>query len=77
MLYAPDFCVNAGGLIQVADELHGFSMERPERRPRGIYDTTKAVLAAAARRQVTPDEAANQLAERPHAQTSLGCTTSG
>src|SRR4051812_5818760 len=28
VLYAPDFCVNAGGLIQVADELEGFSFER-------------------------------------------------
>ena len=28
VLYAPDYCVNAGGLIQVADELDGFSFER-------------------------------------------------
>ena len=28
ILYAPDYVVNAGGLIQVADELHGFDFER-------------------------------------------------
>src|SRR6478752_7697019 len=30
ILYAPDYCVNAGGLIQVADELEGFSFERAQ-----------------------------------------------
>ena len=32
VLYAPDYCVNAGGLIQVADELEGFSFERAKQR---------------------------------------------
>ena len=32
ILYAPDYCVNSGGLIQVADELHGFSFERAHQR---------------------------------------------
>ena len=30
VLYAPDYMVNAGGLIQVADELEGFSFERAQ-----------------------------------------------
>ena len=34
ILYAPDYCVNSGGLIQVADELEGFSFERAEQRAR-------------------------------------------
>jgi valine dehydrogenase (NAD+) len=63
VLYAPDFCVNAGGLIQVADELHGFSMERARAKAERIYDTTKGVLATAARTGRTPDEAAVQMAE--------------
>ena len=32
VLYAPDFCVNSGGVIQVADEIHGFNFERAKLR---------------------------------------------
>jgi valine dehydrogenase (NAD+) len=64
ILYAPDYCVNSGGLIQVADELEGFSFERAEQRAAGIYDTTKAVFELARTDSVTPAEAADRLAER-------------
>ena len=64
ILYAPDYCVNSGGLIQVADELEGFSFERAEQRASGIYETTKAVFALAAGDSITPAEAADRLAER-------------
>ena len=64
VLYAPDYVVNAGGLVQVADELDGFSFERAEKRVRGIYDTTLDVLEVSARDGVTPAEAADALASR-------------
>jgi valine dehydrogenase (NAD+) len=48
VLYAPDFLVNAGGVIQVADELRGFSMPRAAARAAGIGATTAQVLRAAA-----------------------------
>jgi valine dehydrogenase (NAD+) len=64
VLYAPDYCVNSGGLIQVADELEGFSFERAEQRAAGIYETTKAVFELARTDAVTPAEAADRLAER-------------
>jgi valine dehydrogenase (NAD+) len=64
VLYCPDYCVNAGGVIQVADELHGFSFERARARTEGIFDTTLAVLRAAEDEKVTPAEAADRLAER-------------
>jgi valine dehydrogenase (NAD+) len=64
ILYCPDYCVNAGGVIQVADELHGFSFERARARTERIHDTTLAVLRAAAAEGVTPAEAADRLAER-------------
>ena len=60
----PDYCVNAGGVIQVADELHGFSFERARARTERIYDTTLAVLRAARDEGVPPAEAADRLAER-------------
>jgi valine dehydrogenase (NAD+) len=63
ILYAPDFCVNSGGLIQVADELDGFSFERAKARAAGIYQTTRRILEAAHDAQVTPTRAAEAMAE--------------
>ena len=64
--YAPDYCVNSGGLIQVADELDpaGFSFERAQLRAREIYDTTYSVFELAASDGVPPAIAADRLAER-------------
>jgi valine dehydrogenase (NAD+) len=64
ILYAPDYCVNSGGVIQVADELEGFSFERAEQRASAIFETTQAVFALARADSVTPAEAADRLAER-------------
>lgn len=64
ILYAPDYCVNSGGLIQVADELEGFSFERAEQRATGIFDTTRAVFEAARADGVPPAIAADRLAEK-------------
>ena len=64
ILYAPDYCVNSGGLIQVADELEGFSFERAHQRATGIFDTTRAVFERARREQVPPAVAADRLAEQ-------------
>jgi valine dehydrogenase (NAD+) len=64
ILYAPDYCVNSGGLIQVADELEGFSFERAQQRASGILDTTRAVFETARREQVPPAVAADRLAEQ-------------
>jgi valine dehydrogenase (NAD+) len=64
ILYAPDYCVNAGGLIQVADELDGFVFERAKARAARIYDTTRDVLAHAAAEGVPPAVAADRLAEQ-------------
>ena len=64
IVYAPDYCVNAGGLIQVADELEGFSFERANQRASGIFDTTHAVLELAATDAISPALAADRLAEK-------------
>lgn len=63
ILFAPDFVVNAGGVIQVADELHGFSFERAKARAAGIFGTTRRVLALADAERVPPVLAAERLAE--------------
>jgi valine dehydrogenase (NAD+) len=64
ILYAPDYCVNAGGVIQVADELHGFSFDRAHAKTAEIFGTTARVLATAADEGISPATAADRLAER-------------
>jgi valine dehydrogenase (NAD+) len=64
VLYLPDYVVNAGGLIQVADELHGYSAARARARAGAILDTTRAVLRLAEEERVPPAAAADRLAER-------------
>jgi valine dehydrogenase (NAD+) len=64
IVYCPDYLVNAGGVIQVADERHGFSFERAKAKAAGIYDATLAVLRTADAEGITPSEAADRLAER-------------
>ncbi len=64
ILYAPDYCVNSGGVIQVADELDGFSFERAHQRAAGIFETTRRVFETARADGVPPAIAADRLAER-------------
>jgi valine dehydrogenase (NAD+) len=64
VLYCPDYLVNAGGLIQVADELEGFSFDRAQQRAATIYDATLRVFALADAEGVPPAVAADRLAER-------------
>jgi valine dehydrogenase (NAD+) len=56
--------VNAGGVIQVADERHGFDFQRARGRTARIFQTTLDVLAEADAEQVPPSVAADRLAER-------------
>jgi valine dehydrogenase (NAD+) len=62
--YAPDYCVNSGGVIQVADELEGFDFDRAKLRATTIFDTTLGVLQRAAADGVSPSVAADRLAEQ-------------
>jgi len=64
ILYAPDYVVNAGGVIQVADEIAGFDFERAKAKATKIFDTTRRIFALAAEEGVPPAVAADRLAER-------------
>jgi valine dehydrogenase (NAD+) len=64
ILYAPDYLVNAGGVIQVADERAGFNFERASVRAEKIYATAKKIFALADEEGVPPAVAADRLAER-------------
>ena len=64
ILYAPDYVVNAGGVIQVADELHGFDFERCKAKATKIFDTTLAIFARAKADGIPPAAAADRIAEQ-------------
>ncbi|WP_020666756.1 Glu/Leu/Phe/Val family dehydrogenase [Amycolatopsis nigrescens] len=70
ILFAPDYLVNAGGVIQVSDELHGFDFARAKRKTTALFDTTKSVFALAKAEGVPPVTAADRLAERRMAEIS-------
>lgn len=63
VLYAPDFCVNCGGVVQVAEELVGADVERARATVEKVFETTRSVLARAAAEGITPVRAAEQEAE--------------
>ena len=61
ILYAPDYLVNSGGLIQVADELEGFSFDRAKGRAEKIFDTTRRIFTLADEEGVPPVVAADRV----------------
>jgi valine dehydrogenase (NAD+) len=64
ILYAPDYLVNAGGVVQVEDERHGFSFARAQSKVTSIFDVALQVFQAADAAGVSPAVAADQLAEQ-------------
>ena len=63
ILYAPDFVINAGGVISGSVALLGETHEAMVRRVDGISDTMDAILAESAREDITPLRAAERRAE--------------
>src|SRR5919108_725574 len=63
ILYAPDYVVNAGGLINVADELQGYSAERAKAKVEGIYGSVRDIFHRAKAEGVPTSEAADRLAK--------------
>jgi valine dehydrogenase (NAD+) len=64
VLYAPDYVVNAGGVIQVADERKGFDFDRAKAKAAKIFDTTLAIFERAVDDGIPPAAAADRLAEQ-------------
>ena len=66
VLYAPDYIVNSGGVINIAEELSpaGYHRERAYAAIRRIFDTTSAVIATASAEGTTTAAAADRIAER-------------
>ena len=66
VLYAPDYVVNAGGVINIAEELApgGYHQDRAYAAVRRIFDTTASVLNQAEAEGISTSEAADRIAER-------------
>ncbi len=63
ILYAPDYVANAGGLIQVADELQGYNRDRAYSAAGMIYNRLLDIFAIAKSNNITTDEAANKMVD--------------
>ena len=61
--YAPDFLINAGGIINVYAELEGYGKDEIIRKTENIYNTTLEIFAHAAASGCTTHEAALNLAQ--------------
>ena len=72
ILYAPDFVVNAGGIINIAEEFVGYSRERAEARVAQIEQTTAKVLARAQIDHRPPGQVAADMARERIAREGKG-----
>jgi len=63
ILYGPDYIANAGGVIDGARSLFGWTEERARTTIDAIYDTMLEIFASAERQGVTPATAADRIAE--------------
>ena len=65
ILYAPDYVINAGGIINASCEVGmAYDEALARRKTEGIYDTIQRVLRKAAAENITTDQAADLLAEQ-------------
>jgi len=63
ILYGPDYVANAGGLINVYDELQGYNRDRAINRASKIYDNMKKVIEISKRDNIPTYKAADIMAE--------------
>jgi leucine dehydrogenase len=63
ILYAPDFVINAGGLINVYREIAGWTEERAKRKAQEIYDSILRIFQIAEQEKIPTFVAADRLAE--------------
>ena len=64
IMYVPDYVINAGGLMNVANELQGYNQEKARYQVEGIYYILMRIFDYAIANNISALEAANHLAER-------------
>ncbi len=62
ILYAPDFLINAGGLINVYSEIAHYDRAEALRKTEGIRETALHIFETASKNKITPHQAALQVA---------------
>ncbi|MGZ6929955.1 MAG: Leu/Phe/Val dehydrogenase [Acidimicrobiia bacterium] len=72
VLYAPDFVVNAGGILNIAEEFVGYSRSRALAAAERVGDTTARVFALARRWSLPPGRAAERMARERIAHEPFG-----
>ncbi|BAU29141.1 leucine dehydrogenase [Aneurinibacillus soli] len=63
IVYAPDYIINAGGLINVADELEGYNRDRAMKKVETIYGNIQAVIEISNRDGIPTYKAADRMCE--------------
>ncbi|MGR3764957.1 branched-chain amino acid dehydrogenase [Rossellomorea sp. NS-SX7] len=63
IVYAPDYVINAGGVINVADELYGYNSERAMKKVEQVYNNVERVIEIAKRDNIPTYVAADRMAE--------------
>jgi leucine dehydrogenase len=63
IFYAPDYVINAGGLINVANGLEGYPQERALAQVSGIYETLLTLFELSEHENIPTSQAANRFAE--------------
>ncbi|OLO42823.1 leucine dehydrogenase [Alkalihalophilus pseudofirmus] len=63
IVYAPDYVINAGGVINVADELYGYNRDRAMKKVEGIYENIEKVIEISSRDKIPTYLAADRMAE--------------
>jgi leucine dehydrogenase len=64
ILYAPDYVINGGGVINVYGELHRWPVERAKKKAGEIYDTLLRIFEMAKREKIPTYKAADRLAQQ-------------
>ncbi len=70
IVYAPDYVINSGGVINVADELNGYNQDRAMRKVETIYDSLMKVFEISKRDNIPSYVAADRMAEERIASVS-------
>lgn len=63
-IYAPDYVINAGGIINIASELEGYNEERALNNAGNIYNTITDILNYSEEHGIPAHKASNALAEK-------------
>lgn len=64
IIYAPDYVINAGGIINIASELEGYNEDRALQNAGNIYTTITDILSYSEEQGIPAHKASNALAEK-------------